>query len=179
MYRDHRKGPGGPPGGATYPGGPHGLKWEGNQPLVGWCAPPGPPSAPRVGNPRGGGASTCLGGQGTPLGRRPPRRSHLLGPEPPLGTLYIEGEGGQPHPCTCRLPSPLLHLSLPQTLGEALPGSLLHPPPRRRAARSSSTSPSPLLDQEGGDVFLNRTCVERGGVVRSALGSPVIGSRRE
>ena len=35
MYRDHRKGPGGPPGGATYPGGPHGLKWEGNQPLVG------------------------------------------------------------------------------------------------------------------------------------------------
>ena len=40
MYRDHRKGPGGPPGGATYPGGPHGLKWEGNQPQVGWCAPP-------------------------------------------------------------------------------------------------------------------------------------------
>ena len=33
----------GPPGGATYPGGPHGLKWEGNQPLVGWCAPLGPP----------------------------------------------------------------------------------------------------------------------------------------
>ena len=44
MYRDHRKGPGGPLGGATYPGGPHGLKWEGNQPLVGWCVPPlGPP----------------------------------------------------------------------------------------------------------------------------------------
>ena len=43
MYRDHRQGPGGPPGGATYPGGPHGLKWEGNQPLVGWCAPLGPP----------------------------------------------------------------------------------------------------------------------------------------
>ena len=40
MYRDHRKGPGGPPGGATYPGGARGLKWGGNQPLVGWCAPP-------------------------------------------------------------------------------------------------------------------------------------------
>ena len=40
MYRDHRKGPGGPPGGATYPGGPRGLKVEGNQPLVGWGAPP-------------------------------------------------------------------------------------------------------------------------------------------
>ena len=43
MYRDHRKDPGGPPGGATYPEGPYGLKWEGNQPLVGWCAPLGPP----------------------------------------------------------------------------------------------------------------------------------------
>ena len=43
MYRDHRKGLEGPPGGATYPGGAHGLKWEGNQPLVGWCAPLGPP----------------------------------------------------------------------------------------------------------------------------------------
>ena len=38
MYRDHRKGPEGPPGGATYPGGPHGLKWEGIQPKVGWGA---------------------------------------------------------------------------------------------------------------------------------------------
>src|SRR3954465_15951607 len=45
LYRDHRMGPGGPPGGATYPGGPHGLKWEGNQPLVGWCAPPWVPCA--------------------------------------------------------------------------------------------------------------------------------------
>ena len=43
MYRDHRKGPGGPPGGATYPGGPHGMMWEGNQPIVGWCAPPWAP----------------------------------------------------------------------------------------------------------------------------------------
>ena len=39
---------------------------------------------------------------------------------------------------------------------------------------SSPTSPSPLLDQEGGDVSPNHTCVERGGAVRSALGSPVI-----
>src|SRR3989337_3397132 len=51
LYRDHRKGPGGPPGGATYPGGPHGLKWEGNQPLVGWCAPPWASPGPRVGKP--------------------------------------------------------------------------------------------------------------------------------
>ena len=43
MYRDHRMGLGGPPGGTTHPGGPHGLKWEGNQPLVGWGAPLGLP----------------------------------------------------------------------------------------------------------------------------------------
>ena len=35
---------------------------------------------------------------------------------------------------------------------------------------SSPTYHSPLLDQEEGDVFPNRTCVERGGAVRSALG---------
>ena len=45
LYRDHRKGPGGPPGGANCPGGPRGMKGEGNQPLVGWCAPLGPPCA--------------------------------------------------------------------------------------------------------------------------------------
>ena len=38
-------------------------------------------------------------------------------------------------------------------LGEALPRSPLLPPPRRHAAGSPSTCPSPLLDQEGGDVF--------------------------
>ena len=37
-------------------------------------------------------------------------------------------------------------------LGEALPRSPLLPPPRRRAAGSPSTSPSSLLDQDGGDI---------------------------
>ena len=50
----------------------------------------GPP-APRVGNPRGGGASTWLGGQISPLAAAPleigsPRAGA------PLGTLYIVGE---------------------------------------------------------------------------------------
>ena len=38
-YRDHREGPGGPPGGAT---GPRGLRRPsvgGDKPQVGWCAP--------------------------------------------------------------------------------------------------------------------------------------------
>ena len=70
MYRDHWKGPGGPPGGATYPGGPHGLKWEGNQPLVGWCTPHGPPL--RLGlETLGLGAPSLAWGASTPLGRAP------------------------------------------------------------------------------------------------------------
>src|SRR3954468_11056347 len=71
LYRDHRMGPGGPPGGATHSGGPHGLKWGGEPAHSGLVRPPGPPT-PRVGNPRMGGASTCLVGK-PPLGRRPPR----------------------------------------------------------------------------------------------------------
>ena len=66
MYRDHRKGPGGPPGGATYPGGPRGLKVEGNQPLVGWGAPLGPPPM-RLGlGTLGGSFPLALGGKATP-----------------------------------------------------------------------------------------------------------------
>ena len=83
MYRDHRKGPGGPPGGATYPEGPHGLKWEGNQPLVRWGAPHGPPLRLGLETLGVGGAPPDLGGKVPPWpppleigslgGRRPPR----------------------------------------------------------------------------------------------------------
>ena len=65
-------------------GGPHGLKWEGNQPQVGWCAPPWAPLRLGLETLGVGGASTCLGGQATPLAAAPPWRSHLLGPAPPL-----------------------------------------------------------------------------------------------
>ena len=70
MYRDHQKGPGGPPGGATCPGGPHGLKWEGNQPLVGWFTPPWAPLCLGL-ETLGGGRTTCLGGHSTPLAAAP------------------------------------------------------------------------------------------------------------
>ena len=87
MYRDHRKGPGGPPGGATYPGGPRGLKVEGNQPLVGWGAPLGPPPM-RLGLETlgWGGFPLALGGKAPPLaaaptldgfGQRPPPRGPI------------------------------------------------------------------------------------------------------
>ena len=35
LFRDHRRGSGGPLGGSTCPGGPYGLNIEGNQPLGG------------------------------------------------------------------------------------------------------------------------------------------------
>ena len=38
-YRDHREGPGGPPGGATSPRRLHGPSVGGDQPQVGWCTP--------------------------------------------------------------------------------------------------------------------------------------------
>src|SRR3954462_2755522 len=91
LYRDHRRVPGGPPGGATYPGGPHGLYEGGNQPIVGWCASPPRAHAPRVGggggggNPKGG--APLAWGQAPLPGRRPPRRFHLLGPAPPQGVI--------------------------------------------------------------------------------------------
>ena len=75
MYRDHRVGP-------PIPEGPMGQSGEGNQPIVGWCAPLGPPHAPRVGNPRVGAPHLAWGAL-HPLAAVPPRRSHLLGPAPP------------------------------------------------------------------------------------------------
>ena len=50
----HRVGP-------PIPEGPMGQIGKGNQPIVGWCALLGPPPAPRVGNPRVGGAALALG----------------------------------------------------------------------------------------------------------------------
>ena len=61
--------------------------------------------------------------------------------------------GEQPYPDIWGLPTPLATPPPPVVAWRSPAGTLLHPPPRRRAAGSSSTSPSPLLDQEGGDVF--------------------------
>ena len=139
---------------------------------MGWCTPLGPPPAPRVGNPRGGGAPPDLGGKFPPW--PPPLEIGSLGGRRPPGPLYKEGGGRAAHPSPWRLPLPPQHLSLSLSFAKPCRDSPLLPPPRRRAAGSPSTSPSPLLDQEGGDIFPNHTCVECGGVVHSALGSSVI-----
>ena len=136
VYGDHLKGPGGPPGGATYPGGPHGLKWEGTQPKVGWAPPPPRAHAPRIwGNPKGGGAPLALWGKETPLAAAPPTRWDLRGPDPLSLALYIvEGwEGSHTFQKAQPLPSPtplLLRVSLAKPCQRTATPS----PPCRRAA---------------------------------------------
>ena len=98
------------------------------------------------------GTPRCLGGEGNlPLAAAPPSRCHLLGPAPPLAPLYIVGGEEGFYTSPWRLHLPPLRLSLVVSAKPCCCDAL-HPPPRRRAAGSSSTSPSPLLDQEGGDV---------------------------
>ena len=155
LYRDHRKGPGGPPGGATYPGGPHGLKWEGNQPLVGWCAPLGHPLRLGLETLGGRGAPPDLGGKFPPLAAPPLEIGSLEGRRP-LGPLYKEGGGRAAHPSPWRLPLPPQHLSLSLSLAKPCRDSPLLPPPRRRAAVGWSLPqplPLSLLDQGMGDVI--------------------------
>src|SRR4051812_32216986 len=93
LYRDHRMGLGGPPGGATHPGGPHGLKWGGEPAHSGLVRPPLGPPAPRVGNPRVGGTPLALGGTPPPLAAAP---QEIPSPRAgaPIGGLYRGGEGG-------------------------------------------------------------------------------------
>ena len=146
---------------------------------MGWCSPPWASPAPRVGNPRGGGASTCLGRQGTPLGRRLPLEIQSPRVGAPLGTLYKEGGGRAAAP---------LHLAPPFLLATPLPSVDAWRSPAGVSA-TSTTTPSccwiiinlsfPLAGSRWRRRHADHTCVECGGAVRSALGSPVIGSRRE
>ena len=71
------------------------LQGRREAPKAVFCCPPAPP--------------LYIGPQGgaQPLEIQSPRAGA------PLGGLYKEGEGGQPHPCSWRLPLPLLHLLLP------------------------------------------------------------------
>ena len=120
----------------------------------GLVRPPWAPPAPRVGNPRVGGAPLALGGTPPPW-PPPPWEIPISRAGAPPGGLYKGGrEGGKPHPESWRLPPPATPLPPLAVAWRSPAGAVLHPPPRRRAAGSSSTSPSPLLDQDGGDVTL-------------------------
>ena len=112
----------------------------------------------------------------------PPLRDWISqGRRPPLGA-YIKGGGrGQPHPEVLAPPSPCYTSSSSVTcLAKPCRSAAAPPPPRRCAAGAIIINLSfPLAGSRRRRRHPLRTCVERGGAVRSALGSPVIGSRRE
>ena len=189
MYRGHWEGPGGPPTGAT---GPRGLREPsvgGDQPQVGWCAPPQGPKAPRV---WGGGASTLLGGQVSPS---PPLGCHprwVFGAAAPLGVGTLKGAQPPPSPLYILevLGMPYTRVSTspwrsPTSLSPPLPWWLAKPY-RISTLLHHNHAVVMLLDGVFPNLSLSPcwikawetspscTCVERGGAVRSALGSPVI-----
>ena len=131
-------------------------------------APPPWAHAPRVWGETLKAAPLCLGGKPPLPGRRPPSRSHLEGSAPLAPSPINRGVRGgllyttkaQPLPS----PTPLL---LRTCLAKPCRSTAAPTTPRRRAAV--------------GAIFLiagsrrrrrrpSRTCVERGGAVRSALG---------
>ena len=134
LYRGHRRGSGGPPGGATSSGGPYGLYGEGNQPK--WAGAPHPPRAhaPRVGGETLKGAPPLLGGQ-APSPWPPPSRSHLEGAGPLPPSPINRGVRGGLHTTSKAqpLPSPTL-LLLHKSLAKPCRSTAASPPPRRRAA---------------------------------------------
>ena len=95
MYRDHRKGPRGPPGGATCPGGHMGCRGcalaymgQGHQPQEAHA----PGETLKEESHKGKAPPRCLGEEGFLPWPPPPRRLDLLGlAHPPLGSLYIVG----------------------------------------------------------------------------------------
>ena len=107
----------------------------------------------------GVGAPHLAWGASHPPWPPPPWRLDLPGAGAPPGPLYIVGgEGGQPHHSPWHLPLPLATPLRPACAWRSPAGIPLLPPPRRRAARSPSTSPFPLLDQEGGGVSAPYVC---------------------
>ena len=162
----HRERPGttgGAPGvhrvGPPIPVGPLGRK--GKCPaLMGWRTTRGPPPhAPRVETLGGRGRPTCLGGQGTPLGRRPLADWICGGSRRPPWPLYICGGERAAAPKPWRL-SPSRHTSILPTQGARRSpaaistASVITP----SCCRISDDFSSPLLDQEGGDVAAPDMC---------------------
>ena len=141
---------------------------------MGWAPTPlGPMRLGFGGNPKGG-PPPLLGGQApSPLGRRPPSRSHLEGPAPfPLLPINRGVRVGLQHHIQGTAP-PLPSTSPPpRVLGEALPENC----PSSTTTLSCccwSLLPQPLPPPcciKAWEMSPLRTCVERGGAVRSALG---------
>ena len=141
---------------------PRGATWAvGGAPWPTWAKGTSPKRPMRLGFTKGKSPTSgrhllgALGGRETSLGRRPPRRS------PPLALLYIVGEGGPLTPRLWCLPLPLQHILLLHSAWRSPAGVLQlhhHHAVVLLLEPSPSTSPLPLLDQEGGDVAVPYVC---------------------
>ena len=116
-----------------------------------------------------GGAHHLPWGALHPPGRRPLGRFSSLGPAPPQGAYIKEGGGRAAAPCVLAPPS-LCYTSSSSRNSLAKPC---------RSSAASTTTPSccwifinlsfPLAGSRRRRRLPSRTCVERGGAVRSAL----------
>ena len=113
----------------------------------------GPPLRLGLGTLGEGAPPLALGGTPPPWPPPPLGDSISRAGAPPGGLYKGGGREGSRTPDIWRLPTPLATPLPPVVAWRSPARTLLHPPPRRRAAGSSSTSPFPLLDQEGGDVI--------------------------
>ena len=126
---------------------------------------------------KGGGAPLAWGASHLPLAAAPPTRWDLRGPSPlSLAPIYSGGVGGQPY--LSQGAAPLLPNTSPppRVLGEALPENC-HSTTTTPSCCCWSLLPQPLPPPcwiKAWETSPLRTCVERGGAVRSALGSLVI-----
>ena len=128
------------------------------------------PHAPRVGNPRVGGSPLPWGARQPlpPFGRRPPLEIPSPRAGPPRG-LYKGGREGSNLQPWAPPSSPATPLSLSQKLGEALPETrYIHHHAVVLLDLHQPLLPPCWIKKE--ETSLHRTCVERGGAVRSALG---------
>ncbi|XBH55755.1 hypothetical protein VPH35_077772 [Triticum aestivum] len=118
----------------------------------------------------GGSFPLALGGKAPlpPFGRRPPLEIPSPWAGAPPGGLYKGGEGGQ-QPTALGASLLPCNTSLSQKLGEALPETrYIHHHAVVLLDLHQPFLPPCWIKKE--ETSLHRTCVERGGAVRSALG---------
>ena len=174
----------GPPEGSRGPTGwghpAPGATWAvGGAPWPTWAKGTSPTRPMRLGFPRGRSPTSvrhllgALGGRESPLGRRTPWEIGSPRTGAPLGA-YIKGGGrGQPHPKVLAPPSPCYTSSSSVTsLAKPCRSTAAPTTPRRRAAVGAIflNLSFPLAGSRRRRRLPSRTCVERGGAVRSALG---------
>ena len=140
--------------------------------LVGWCAPLWAPL--RLGlETLGGGRTTCLGGHSTPWPPPPLGDCISQGRRPPGDPIYRGGmEGSRTLALGASLPPCYISPSRKRLVKPCRDPCCIHHHAVVLLDLHQPLLPPCWIKKE--ETSLLRTCVERGGAVRSALGSSVI-----